>query len=44
MGIQQLARLGKSDLAELNRRLEDIATFLVEQDDPDEERFISVTL
>ena len=42
--IQQSARLAPSDLAELERRLEEIAGFLVERDDPQRDRFVSLTI
>lgn len=42
--IQQHARLGATDLAELNRRLEDMAQFMEERDDPGEQPFVSLTV
>lgn len=42
--IQQNARLRPRDLAELNRRLEALAEFVAEHDDPAVESFLSVTI
>lgn len=41
---QHYARLSNADLAELNRRLEDIATFIRERDHPDATRWITLTM
>ena len=42
--IQQNARLGPRDLAELNRKLEDVAAFMASHDTPAVEGFLSVTI
>jgi hypothetical protein len=42
--LQRNARLAPRDLAELNRKLEDIATFMAAHDNPDIEAFLSVTI
>jgi predicted ArsR family transcriptional regulator len=42
--IQQNARLSTRDLAELNRKLEGVATFMAMHDKPDVAPFLSVTI
>lgn len=41
---QHYARLGADDLTELNRRLEDIADFIQERDDPTARPWVSLTM